>query len=63
MIEKSPFRPSDKPDSLPDVSLGGKVTGRVVVRGNTEERPIRLAVPDSVKVIREQSQPNKGGPR
>ena len=63
MIENSPFRPSDKPDSLPDVSLGGKVTGRVVVRGNTEVRPIRLAVPESVKVIQEQSQPNKGGPR
>ena len=42
-IENSPFRPGDKPDSLPDVSLGGKGTGEIVVRGNTGERPIRLA--------------------
>ena len=52
-IEKSPFRPGDKPDSTPDVSLGGKVSGKIVVRGNTEERPIRLAVPESVAVIEE----------
>lgn len=62
-IENSPFRPGDKPDSLPDVSLGGKVTGRVVVRGNTEQRPLRLAVPESVNVTREQSRPEQGAPR
>ena len=53
VIESSPFRPGDKPDSLPDVRLGGKVTGRIVLRDNTEERPIRLAAPKSVEVIRE----------
>ncbi len=51
-IENCPFRPGDKPDSLPDVSLGGKITGKTIVRGNVEERPIRLAVPESVDVIR-----------
>ena len=51
-IENCPFRPGDKPDSLPDVSLGGKVTGKIVVRGNVEERPTRLAVPESVEVKR-----------
>lgn len=49
-IEDSPFRPGDKPDSMPDVVLGGKVTGRIVLRNNTEERPIRLAVPESIAV-------------
>lgn len=63
IIESSPFSPGDKPDSLPDVSLGGKVTGGVVVRGNTEKRPIRLAVSEGVKVIREQSRPDQGAPR
>ena len=50
-IENSTFRPGDKPDSLPDVSLGGKVSGKIVARNNNEERPIRLAVPDSIEIV------------
>jgi len=57
------FEPDERPAKVPDISLGGKVTGRVVVRSNTEGRPLRLAVPESVKVIREQSRPDQGAPR
>lgn len=57
------FEPDGRMANMPDVSLGGKVTGRVVVRGNTEGRPLQLAVPESVKIIREQSRPDQEAPR